>query len=306
MLTFFTTAKPFQGHDGMIQRNALISWKLLHRDVEVIVFGDEPGVAEICNELGLQHEPGVKRHESGMKYLDYMFARAAEISRHSLMCYSNCDIVQLQEFRVAIERSLQWRDKFLMVSRRWDTDVLQPINFTAQNWHRDLQQLALKTGFHQIPLFVDFFVFRKGMYPEVPPLLVGRSYWDHWLVWNALNQGAPVLDCSSFIVPVHQNHGYGYHPQGKQGTNEDALALRNIELCGAGKHLRSILDATHKMLNSGKIIRFPFNRELYFLQQITTKQGLLNYTFGLRKRLGLRKASAKKLRTWVTGADRPE
>jgi hypothetical protein len=31
MLTlFFTTAKPFVGHSGVIQRNALKSWKLWH------------------------------------------------------------------------------------------------------------------------------------------------------------------------------------------------------------------------------------------------------------------------------------
>jgi hypothetical protein len=34
MLTFFTTAKPFRGHSGVIQRNALKSWTLLHPDVE--------------------------------------------------------------------------------------------------------------------------------------------------------------------------------------------------------------------------------------------------------------------------------
>jgi hypothetical protein len=28
MITFFTTAKPFRGHEAIIQRNALQSWKL--------------------------------------------------------------------------------------------------------------------------------------------------------------------------------------------------------------------------------------------------------------------------------------
>ena len=45
MFTFFTTAKPFRGHNGIIQRNALKSWMLLHPDAEVILFGDEEGVA---------------------------------------------------------------------------------------------------------------------------------------------------------------------------------------------------------------------------------------------------------------------
>ena len=43
MLTFFTTGKPFRGHSGIIQRNALRSWLLLDPDVEVILFGDDEG-----------------------------------------------------------------------------------------------------------------------------------------------------------------------------------------------------------------------------------------------------------------------
>ena len=66
MLTFFTTAKAFEGHSKIIQRNALKSWTLLDPGVEVILFGDEPGAAEVCAELGLRHEPYVERHESGI------------------------------------------------------------------------------------------------------------------------------------------------------------------------------------------------------------------------------------------------
>jgi hypothetical protein len=43
MLTIFSTPKPFHGHSGIIQRNALKSWTLLHPDVEVILFGIEDG-----------------------------------------------------------------------------------------------------------------------------------------------------------------------------------------------------------------------------------------------------------------------
>ena len=45
MLTLFSTCKPFHGHNGVIQRNALKSWRLLHPDIEIILFGDDEGVA---------------------------------------------------------------------------------------------------------------------------------------------------------------------------------------------------------------------------------------------------------------------
>ena len=91
MLTLFTTAKPFVGHECVIQRNALKSWRLLHPDVEVILFGEEEGAGEAARELQLRHERYVERSARGTKRLDYMFERAQAIARHEVLCYCNCD-----------------------------------------------------------------------------------------------------------------------------------------------------------------------------------------------------------------------
>ena len=64
MITFFTTAKPFVGHSGVIQRNALKSWTLVHPDAEVILFGDETGGAIAAKELGIRHEPHTEKKDS--------------------------------------------------------------------------------------------------------------------------------------------------------------------------------------------------------------------------------------------------
>ena len=61
MITIFTTAKPFDSHNGIIQRNALLSWKRLHPDVEVILFGDDEGAVKVCHELGVRLELHVER-----------------------------------------------------------------------------------------------------------------------------------------------------------------------------------------------------------------------------------------------------
>lgn len=295
MLTIFATAKPFEGHTGMIQRNALKSWTLLHPDVEVILFGDESGTAEVCAELGLRHEPRVERHESGLKYLSYMFERAQDIARHDYLCYSNCDIVFLEDFEKAFETAVAWRRRFLLVAQRWDTDITEPIDFGRKDWATDLRQFALASGVHQIPHYVDFFLFPKGLYNDVPPLVVGRSFWDHWLVWRALSSGVPLLDCTPFVVPVHQNHGHGYHPNGKQGTNEDALAQRNIALSGNGRHLRYIVHATHKLEPDGRIRWVTWRRTLRRCSPRNLRQSLAEATFPLRRRLGLRRKTLEKI-----------
>ena len=78
MLTFFTTAKAFRGHDGTIQLNALKSWKLLDADVEIIVFGDDEGAAQVCSELGLVHHRYVEQHASGRNRWTICFGARAK------------------------------------------------------------------------------------------------------------------------------------------------------------------------------------------------------------------------------------
>ena len=93
MLTLFTTAKPFQGHSAIIQRNALESWRRLDPNIEVILLGDDPGAAEVCQELALRYEPHIERKENGTKTVHSIFGQAQQMARHEHICYCNCDIV---------------------------------------------------------------------------------------------------------------------------------------------------------------------------------------------------------------------
>src|SRR5207248_11061643 len=104
MLTFFTTAKPFVGHNGIIQKNALKSWGLLHAEVEVILFGYEQGAAEAAKEAGLRHEPHLGRNEVGTKRLDHTLCRAQGTARAALLCYSSAASLLLRDSVDAAER----------------------------------------------------------------------------------------------------------------------------------------------------------------------------------------------------------
>lgn len=253
MLTFFTTAKPFLRHDGIIQRNALKSWTLLHSGVEVILFGDEEGAAETAKELGLRHEPHVERNEFGTKRLDFMFSRAQSAARHDLLCYINCDILLMQDFFGAVKCVREKHSQFLMVGRRWDTEISVPLRFGNKDWERLLRQRVLRNGRKRGPEWIDYFVFARGLYGYgVPPFVVGRVFWDNWLVWKAVASSHPVIDASGSILAVHQNHDYSYHPQGKSGVFHGKEAARNHQLAGGWRHLRTIADAT-EVLSKGEV-----------------------------------------------------
>ncbi len=266
MLTIFATAKAFRGHTGVIQRNALQSWRALHPAIEVILFGDDPGAAETCLEFGLRHEPFVERNEFGTKRLDYLFARAQAIAQHEILCYINCDIILMQDFRRAIERVRATHHEFLMVGRRWDTDIDAPLLFRERHlcsiprvqrdespdwrvsdWQEALRARALTHGRRRTAEWIDYFAFSRGLYgPDMPPFVL-RVFWDNWLVWKALDSGKPVIDASCAVMAIHQNHDYSYHPQGKAGVWTGEEAGRNAQLAGGWRHLRTIADATEAL-----------------------------------------------------------
>jgi hypothetical protein len=251
MLTFFTTAKAFVGHSDVIQRNALKSWTLLHPDVEIIVFGDDAGAAEVCRELGLRHEPHVERRENGTKSVRSIFGRAQEIARHKHVCYCNCDILLTDDFRRAVETVAAWREKVLMVGRRWDLDVTAPLDFREAHWQEVLRDRARREGFQRLYYNIDYFVFHRGLYREFPELVIGRNWWDQWLVWQAGAGGVPVVDATDEVCAVHQNHDYSYHPQGMAGVWYDEATRENFRQAGGWGHLHTMEDAKWRLTPGG-------------------------------------------------------
>jgi hypothetical protein len=253
MLTFFTTAKPFVGHSSVIQRNALKSWTLVHPNAEVILFGNDDGAAVVAAELGIRYEPEVERSRLGAVRVDSLFGKAQEIARHDLLCYSNCDIVLPQEFCRALQISARCGRPFLMVGRRWDTPVAEPIDFSEIDWGEKVVGRAKTEGVQRFYHNVDYFAFPRGLYREMPGLVVGRTSWDHWMVWKALAQGAAVVDASESICAVHQNHDYSHVPEGLKSVTTDEDAQRNFELAGGSTHLRTIEDATYRLTERGLV-----------------------------------------------------
>jgi hypothetical protein len=151
MVTFFTTAKPSFGHHGIIRRNALKSWRLLHPDVEAILFGDDEGAEQTTADLGLCYEPRVESNEFGTKQLDSLFSRAQRIARHDLLCFIHCDIILMQDFCEALKVVCEAHAQFLMVGRRWDAEISRLLDFLSRIWELRLRLFLLREGKRRTP-----------------------------------------------------------------------------------------------------------------------------------------------------------
>jgi hypothetical protein len=230
-ITIFATPKKFDGHIGVIQRNAITSWTHIQPKPEVILFGTEPGTAELAAELGLRHVSAVKCNEWGTPLVSDLFAQAEQLGSGSVVCYVNADIILFDNFADAISRVAVWRERFLMVGRRTDLDVREALDF-RDGWAESIASRARREGKLQIARSIDYFVFSRGLYPGMPPLAIGRFWWDNWLLWKARSLGADVVDASRAVLAIHQNHDYSHTTYGP--SKEEMMAseecIRNARL----------------------------------------------------------------------------
>jgi len=261
MLTIFSTPKAFRGYIGAIQTNAIRSWVFLRPKCEVILFGNDEGTAEIASELGIHHIPEVECNEYGTPLISAMFNIAQDIASHQVMCYVNADIILISDSLPAVQRVHKY--PFLMVGQRWDLELKESVNFNEAQWEAQLKTNLAEHGKLHSKSGIDYFVFSRGLYRDIPPFAVGRPGWDNWMIYRARSLKVPVIDATKVITAIHQNHDYSHHPEGKAGVWKGPERKRNLELMGGITHAFSLEYAT--FLLSPKGLRPALTmRHLYF------------------------------------------
>lgn len=270
MLTFFAIPKHFHGKLAVIQRNAIISWTLLEPRAEIMLFGDEEGTAEIAAELGLVHISEVTRNTNGTPLASDLFERAQKMAENDLLCYINADIILLEDFLKAVE--IVSLERFLMVGQRVDLDYCDPLDFSSKDWTNRLRKKVEEEGKLHGHTGIDYIVFPRGLYREIPPFALGRTMWDNWLVYKARSLGVQVVDATRMATVIHQNHDYSHHPGLEAGIWKGAEAERNMELAGGLKYEFTIKDAT-LVLGPGGLEKPKLTRNLLY-RRIETLQVL--------------------------------
>jgi hypothetical protein len=234
VITFFTIPKPFEGHIGVIQRNALSSWSRVAPDVQVLVLGEAP------EDLGVERISGVARNEYGTPLLDDAFRIAQERGRHDVFCFVNADILLPPSLAPAVIAVAGHSKSFLIVGECWNARIDDPLEQHEIPWNI----AGRKRGADAI----DYFVYSRGLYGEMPPFAVGRTVFDNWLVWRARNSNATVVDATSSVRALHQDHWYA-HVGSLEDVRVGPEALENRRLSGGGRErIYSRFDATHRLV----------------------------------------------------------
>ena len=247
-ITIFSVPKPFNGHIGVIQRNAIKSWLKLVPKPKILLLGNEEGTAQTAAELGVDHLPDIACNQYGTPLLNSIFDMAHEQSPHPILAYVNTDIVLLPDFSTAIEqvRTQNW-NHWLMVGRRWNLDITSELDFESKDWSAPLFEAIRNKGELHAQTGIDYFVFPKGAMGEILPFALGRTVWDNWLIKHALDLNNTVVDASQWITAIHQNHGYQHLKGGKEEAWKGVEARQNLALAGGYGNLRNISHAQQKL-----------------------------------------------------------
>ncbi len=254
-ITLFSAPKPFTDpRIATIQNNAIAAWKCL-TEVEILLMGEEEGLHEAALRHGVSHVPDVERNVSGTPLISSMLELARQRGEGEMLCIINSDVILMSDFVEASKRLVQLKSAFVMVSRRWDLDVLAPIEF-VDAWEERLKWAVREQGVLHRPAGSDFFLFPRDCYLDLPAFAVGRAGWDNWMIYKARKEHWPVIDGTPSVTIVHQNHDYSHLPGGEPHYSVPE-SEENIRLAGGEAAIRyTIVDATY-CLRGGGLTRPP-------------------------------------------------
>lgn len=261
-LTLFTAPKPFEDpHISMIQRNTLRNWQALSDDIEVVVIGDEPGIAEVCQELGIRHLPDVRCNALGTPLVSSIFDLGRSVNDSPYLAYSNADILFLPDLIFSIHALANEKMGFLAVGQRWDLDVDEPIDFTG-SWAEELRERVRSDGDLHGQTGSDYFVYPRACFMDIPDFAVGRAGWDNWMIFHARWQHWPVVDTTKAISVVHQNHDYRHLPGGIRHYYQPETDV-NIKLAGGRQTIFTLTDARYELV-SDELRRKPITWQSFW------------------------------------------
>lgn len=272
MVSFFSVPKAFKGHIDVIQQNAIRSWLQILPAENIFLMGDDEGVSDIAKSYNLQYMANLKLHETyPMFLLSDIFKRAVDACQTPYLCYINTDIILMDDFVHAVEAVLSQKQNVMMVSSRYNLDITQPITDMSPEVLAQLRAEALTLGDMYPAGGTDFFFAPKSLFSNILPFLLGRGYWDNWLMYWAKKSGADLVDTTADVVAIHQNHDYSHIEGIVADRNSLEIVLKaeqckyNYRILGGKRAIFTNYDANYILKNN---VLYSFMNIMYWYRPI--------------------------------------
>ena len=216
-LAIFTTLKPAKGRACENQSRSLENWRAVFGGVNIV------------------------RFEGPLVPFKKMVEDVERDCNAEILMYANADI-------------LFDKTQMLGLYQSWD-NRLPPMlrdGFLLTGQRVDIFEDGSKRLHH--PSGMDYFIFKRGLFSDLPKVTMGRAYCDSALVAYCLRRRIPVVDASYAIKAEHQFHDYNHLDGGRSAVWKGDEALENKRVNGLCDFGPNVLDATHTLLPDGRIV----------------------------------------------------
>jgi hypothetical protein len=217
---------PFADNELTIthQHNAIKSWTLLEPKPEMLLLADEVGTQEAAQKYGCIHIPTVGKNELGDLSMQSIFRLIDTTATYDTIAYVDCDAILMSDFIPMIEYVTAHWDNFAVICGRLSVKLDHHLDFDAADWEDALRSHICRYHNHG----TDYYVYRRGLYHDMPDFSIGCGAWDGWAIWYAMQKGAKLVNVHGIATVIHQDHGLRWRTRRGDGRQHNQrLAGKN-------------------------------------------------------------------------------
>ena len=231
-MILFSSPKPFTSETLPVQLTAIRSWKRALPGARVILYGNEPGLDEVCRQEQVEFGGRVEADPAGFKIISGMFRRVHGLAPGETSVFLNSDILLDESIRSCVPLLEAFPGPFLGTARRrclpaWSGPALAG---AALEEFLVARRQPVRWG---DPCALDIFLFRNFPVDRMPEFRIGQAAWDNWMIFHARLAGIPAVDLSRGLRPFHCDHDYSYVRENPDPQRSHA-ALNQVNLALLG------------------------------------------------------------------------
>ena len=242
-LQFFCTAAVKTENDHF---NAFKTWQKLGIDV-ALLGPDDRELRDLLETYDIQWI----EEESKLPTLDGLLRKCRELCTAEYIGYIHCDLMISPQFLQTFEfLCRQWHD-FYMVGRHWDWLDAHAVPI-AEDFSSIMTTEGRRGSWHG-QSGMDYFVFRAAHLDnlDIPPFLVPRGHWQHWLTGLARTWGLPLIDTTMTNLVIQPKLAQPLELS--QGLNDPQLSYnqnlyqRNVGCDISGANYQTYYNQDHQL-----------------------------------------------------------
>jgi hypothetical protein len=203
-IIFVTSCKPITNESlSIIQKNSIDSWLSLDIEKKILIINKDQSVKNLFRDSNVTIiEDYECSNHSDIPTWRTMRDKAVTIAdKDDIIVWVNSDVMFDKSLVETINVVRNEVDDFVLVGQKLDwqnfynlKDFSRISELTPMNLHGEWA--------------IDYFIFKKNAFENVPPFFIARMRFDNFLMNKAINEYT-AIDCTETILCVHHRHDYG-------------------------------------------------------------------------------------------------